>query len=411
MTSKFLFVGYGGGHISMLLPVMRALREQMSSVNCMLLAMTTGHARAVAAGEQPMGYKDLLHLVNASEALEWGMRLSEGNRSPDVSLQETVAYMGINYLDLIAQHGLLGAEQIYREQGRYGFLPLNFMRRLLDELAPDVVVATNSPRSERAALEAAIAQGIPNVGMVDLFGQDGDNYVTRAIKPGLSCVIAESVRQRLIAHGFAPESVVVTGSPAFDGLFTPANQAKARAFLEGLNWSGLSPILWAGHIEPTASQDFAIHREYGFPLEVEARLRQFVSLRGDLALIVRYHPSQWHGFPRLPAQDRVHFSVPSVLPIHPLILAAKVVVVQNSTVGLESAVGSRPVVSLEYAPSVQESFSLAAMGVSTPCHDLSELTAILDRVLAERSVPAGQYQSDGRAAVRVADLIAGILKA
>jgi len=413
--ARVLFVSYGGGHISMVLPVIREVERSYPEVECLLLALTTGHLKAltVRPGEtrRTFGYRDFLHLVDAQAAVDCGERLSAGNISPDVPLDETVAYMGINYLDLIAQHGQDGAEYLYRERGRYGFLPLHFMRRLLDELAPDVVVATNSPRSERAALEGATAQGIPCVGMVDLFGQDGDTYVTRTIKPDWTCVIAESVRQRLVARGFAPDRVVVTGSPAFDGLFTTENQGLARAFLERLQWAGLTPILWAGHVEPGASVDFAAHGEYGFALDVESTLRGFVASRRELALIVRYHPSQWHGFPRLATQERVYFSLPSQEPIHPLILAAGVVVVQNSTVGLESAVAGRRVVSLEHAPSVRESFSLAAMGVSTPCRATMELPEIVDRVLAAPRSSLGQYESDGRAAVRVADLIAGVLSA
>ena len=47
---KALFVTYGGGHVAMILPVMRALRRQHPDVQCTLLALTTGHARAVREG-------------------------------------------------------------------------------------------------------------------------------------------------------------------------------------------------------------------------------------------------------------------------------------------------------------------------------------------------------------------------
>ena len=119
--------------------------------------------------------------------------------------------------------------------------------------------------------------------------------------------------------------------------------------------------------------------------------------------------TQWHTFPRLPDQDRVHFSLPSQEPIHPLILSAKAVVVQNSTVGLESAIAGRPVISLEHSLSVKNSFSLAAMGVSTPCYSTKELPAMLDKVLSAPSEAPHQYASDGRAAARVTRLIMNAL--
>ena len=99
------------------------------------------------------------------------------------------------------------------------------------------------------------------------------------------------------------------------------------------------------------------------------------------------------------------FSQPSLESIHPLILAARVVVVQNSTVGLESAVAGRPVVSLEYSPSVQKTFSLAAMGVSIPCDSPQELVNVLDRVLRSPGIVPKEYASDGHAAGQVAGVI------
>ncbi len=411
MTRKVLFVAYGGGHITMLLPVMRALRERTPEVDCRLLALTTGHARAVAAGERPMGYKDFLHLVDAPAALDWGRRLSEGNSSPDVSPEESLAYLGINYLDLVAQHGLAGAEQRYREQGRYGFYPLHFMRRLLDEMAPDAVVSTNSPRSEQAALDVAIERGIPSIGLVDLFGADDDTYLTRPGRPPWTCVLAESVRARLLARGFPSEGVVVTGNPAFDGLFALANQQAAQRFLQAQHWRGLRPILWAGHSEPQSHPATPVPAGQGLALEVEAILRDVVRRDPGLALVVRYHPSQWHTFSPEPAQERVHFSVPPREPIHPLVLASALVVVQNSTVGLEAAVAGKPVISIENAPSVHIGFSLARMGVSTGCPAPAQLAELVPEVLARPAPQPTGYASDGRAAERVASVVQRALEA
>ena len=164
---RILFVTYGGGHVGMVLPVIRELEALLPGVDCQLMALTTGHLKARAV-RPTLGYKDFLHLVDADAVRSWGERLSEGNTSPDVPADETIAYLGINYLDLIAQHGEVGAADLYREQGRYGFRPLHFMRRVIDAVQPDVVVATNSPRSEQAALDVAGEGGSPSVGMVDL---------------------------------------------------------------------------------------------------------------------------------------------------------------------------------------------------------------------------------------------------
>lgn len=409
VAPRVLFVSYGGGHIGMVLPVMRELESLLPGVDCRLMALTTGHLRAKATRPDALGYKDFLHLVDAGAASAWGERLSEGNTSPDVPLDETIAYLGINYLDLIAQHGEDGAADLYREQGRYGFRPLNFMRRVIDALQPDAVVATNSPRSERTALDVAGERGLPAIGMVDLFGLDSDTYVLHQPKPAWTCVISEGVRQRLIARGFPAEGVVVTGNPAFDGLFSQENAAKAQQFIQDKRWQGLMPILWTGHLEPDTSNADAALAGPGLGLATEQMLRSLIRSRRELALIVRYHPNEWHRFPRFPDEDRVHFSKPGQEPIHPLLLASGAVVVQNSTVGLEAAIARRPVVSLEFATSVKNSFSLAKMGVSRPCGQLADLSSQLEQALSQPLDTTQEYASDGKAAWRVAQVIASPL--
>lgn len=407
---RVLFVSYGGGHIGMVLPVVRELEVLLPGVQCQLLALTTGHLKAKAVRQDTLGYKNFLYLVDADAARAWGERLSEGNTSPDVPRDETIAYLGINYLDLIAQHGEAGAAELYRAQGRYGFRPLHFMRAVLDALQPDAVVATNSPRSERTALDVAGERGLPAIGMVDLFGLDSDTYVLHQPKPAWTCVISEGVRERLIARGFPADGVVVTGNPAFDGLFSADNHERAQRFLAERGWQDFKPVLFAGHWEPQAHPATPVPVGQSLPREIEAVLREAVRARNDLALIVRYHPSDWTQYPRLPDEARIHFSEPPKEPIHPLILASQAVVVQTSTVGLESAVGGKPVISVENSPAAHVWFSLAQQGVSTPAATPAQLPQVLDAVLAGRGQAADpSFRSDGHAAQRVAAVVKNVL--
>jgi UDP-N-acetylglucosamine 2-epimerase len=280
------------------------------------------------------------------------------------------------------------------------------MRQVIQTLQPDVVVATNSPRSEQAALEAAKSLDIPSVGMVDLFGLDSDTYVMRNIKPDWTCVIADRVRDRLVQRGFPPEGLVVTGNPAFDGLFTEDNRRRAKAFVAERGWQDLRPVLFAGHWEPQAHPATPVPAGQALPREIEAVLRDHVRQRSDLALVVRYHPSDWTQYARLADEPRIHFSEPPKEPIHPLILASAAVVVQTSTVGLESAVAGKPVISVENSPAAHIWFSLAAQGVSTACAEPRDLPSTLARVLDGLTTSASPaFRSDGRAASRVVQVV------
>jgi hypothetical protein len=147
------------------------------------------------------------------------------------------------------------------------------------------------------------------------------------------------------------------------------------------------------------------------PREIEAVLREHVRQREDLALSVRYHPSDWTQYPRLPDEPRIHFSEPTREPIHPLILASQAVVVQTSTVGLESAVGGKPVISIENSPAAHIWFSLAQLGVATPCATPADLPQVLDTVLAGGgSGGENAYRSDAMAAARVARVVRNALE-
>lgn len=408
-SPRVLFVTYGGGHVGMVLPVIRALEAQLPGVDCQLMALTTGHRKASAV-RPTLGYRNFLHLVDADAARAWGLRLSQGNTSPDVPTDETIAYLGINYLDLIAQHGEDGASAIYRQHGRRGFFPLCFMRRVIDELKPDAVVATNSPRSEQAALEVAKSMNITTLGMVDLYGLDSDLYAQRRIQPDVTCVIAEVVRQRLLGRGMEAERVVVTGNPAFDGLFSEHNKVAAQRFLDSKCWSKLSCILWAGHAEPYNHPQTSVPAGMSLPLEIERVLREHVIANDELCLVVRYHPSDWYRYPRHSPHPRIHFSETPHELLHPLLQASAIVVVQTSTVGLEAAIVGIPVLAIENSPSAQDEFNLVRLGVASPCLTPAELPQRLTEILQKNySIPT-DYATDGGSAARVADVLISMLK-
>lgn len=396
---RILFVAYGGGHIEIVMPLMRELAAQHPDAELVLLALTTGYQKAKLAGFNPLGYRDFLHLMDREEVMRLGENLVEDNTHPAVDVLESRAYMGIGYRDLIRSHGREKAAQLYAEHGRHTFFPIHFLASIIEHIEPDAVVATSSPRSEQAALEAASAMGIPSVCIYNLFGQEGTPFVKRTTKADWTCVLSEAVRGHLVALGFREDRIVATGNPAFDAITSDVSRQLADKFLNERGWRSLSPILWAGYKEP--SQD-----GLDFPLEIEGCLRRFTADNPDTALIVRYHPSCWHLYPRAEPSARVHFSQTPYEPLAPLVLASKVVVVQNSTSGLEAATIGKPVVSLEHSPCVSQSFSFSELGISTPCHATEDLPGILTQVLADPdSYVSSQYATDGTAARRAAEVV------
>ena len=427
---SILMVAYGGGHIAMVLPVMRALRARIPGVHIDLLALTTAKRTALKAGEAPLGYVDLLHLLSPaqqSQALELGRTLLEGNAHPDVPQAESLAYLGVNALDLYQCLGPAAAQDVLAKKGRHGFYPIGFLRRVIDHLRPNLVIATNAPRSEQASLDAAGDAGIPTLAMLDLFGVGAnpgvgerasrpvrlraplsssasffaDAFAARTRHPSRVCVLAGAVRDNLVASGWPCEMIAITGNPAFDALFDPATREAAMALRKRLGWVNKKIVLLAAQPEPRGHPATRWPAGDALAQAMESQLRAWVMTRPDAALIVRHHPNHWHRYPRLPDNAQVHFSVPGEESIDPLILAADCVVVQTTTVGLQAATVGIPVLAMQCSPGALSGFSYADLGIAQGVPDVTDLPAALDFAL-DHPAPATAWARNSRAAEAVA---------
>ena len=408
---KILAVAYGGGHIAMLLPVLRALRRRDPELHIDLLALTTAARVARAAGESPLGYADLLHLLDDAErarALELGAAAMDGHTHPDIGADETRAYLGVNRLDLEWQYGADGAQSHYERHGRHGFHPVGFMRRVVDALRPELVLTTNSPRSEEAVVDAARAAGVPSLALLDLFGLPGDRFAARSRHPDRVCVLAPQVRDNLVAAGWPREIIAVTGNPAFDRLHDADTRHAAHALRVAHGWLDKQVVLLAAHPEPCAHPASPWPAGDALPLAMERALRAWVAARDDAALVVRHHPNHWHRFPRLADDARTHFSVPGEEAVDPWILAADAVVVQTTTVGVQAASVGIPVLSMRCSPGALTAFDFVALGVSRGVDDPNALGPALDALRAQRPAPTPWAQAS-RAASAVVDVAAELL--
>lgn len=404
---KVLFVTYGGGHVEMCLPVMRALRERVPGCEVKVLALTTAAGVARRAGEVPLGFLDFCQGEDGERALRYGERLVEGQQHPDVSREESLAYLGLNFLEWVDALGDEAAWQRWREVGRQGFRPLKLFQRILSQVRPDVVVATNSPRSEQAAIEAAHALGIPTLSMVDLFALPGDPYLSRKVHADRITVLSDATRDNLAAAGVPRERIVVTGNPAFDELSgDDAGDAAMRLRAER-GWGERPVVLWAGHMEPTDADPRWAGAALGDAVQ-ETLLRWTLS-RHDACLAVRYHPNEWHQFRQPAPHPRVHWSQPDRETLLPVLAAADVVVVQATTVGAQAHAAGKQVLGLAFSPLVQRSgMDYERLGMGVSAKDIESLPTLLEQQLAavrRDRFPAGP---GGSAAQRVAHEIAGL---
>jgi hypothetical protein len=288
---------------------------------------------------------------------------------------ESAAYLGLSYAELELKVGVEQARRQYQQLGRQAFLPVTTMRRILERTRPDLVVVTNSPRAERAAVMAARDLGIPAVCMVDLFAIDEVRWIGAADYAHCVCVLNEQVREFLVAAGREPAQVVVTGNPAFDTLQDPENVQRGKALRERHGWDKRRVVLWPSQAEPAIHPFDGTPGDPQLPSRVLAQLVEWTLSSEDAVLCVR--PRAGDASPPLPASEKIVVTGQD-WPLPELLHATDVVVTLTSTVGLEGHLcGARLV---QVLGSVFESaMPLARFGVADAAVSLDGLKPALDR--------------------------------
>lgn len=370
--STFL-VAYGGGHVAMLAPIASALAAAGRPFT--FLALTTASVALDRLGIPSIGFR---HLPGAEdpEVQAFGRALAADlPAGGPVAPEETIAYLGASFRDLVQEVGEAEAWRRYRSAGRHAFLPVRTLQNALQALAPSLVVATNSPRAEQAAILAAGRLGIPSICLVDLFALHAVQWIGQLGYANRVCVLNESVREMFLAYGRLPHEVVVTGNPAFDRLTAPETLAQGAGLRRERGWDdGLITLLWASQIEPDRHPFADLQGDPTLPRLVEQVLREFVAGNPLYRLVVRYHPSERIEF--LPG-ERVYFSPPQE-PISALLHAVDVVVVTASSVGLEASIAGRSVISVDasiFTPDTQFSRTGVSVGID-------EVSALPQAILA-----------------------------
>ena len=237
----------------MVIPVIKELRR-FSDIEPIVLALTLAGPVMEKAKLPYLGFKDFVRRGD-EKAVRWGCQMTAATHRPDthISIEESVAYHGLSYSDLVIRLGEPEGAQRWQEHGRQSFLPLTVMERIIKDIAPDMVVTTNSPRAERAAVEVAKHLGIPTLSMVDLFGINHQFN----INADFISVISEITINNMIQEGVSRprDAFLVLGNPAFDEAFHnrgPVDYVMRDALFPGfpkqsklLLWVG-TPAEWRG---------------------------------------------------------------------------------------------------------------------------------------------------------------------
>jgi len=394
---------YGGAHIAAVLPLYDALRQR--GHHCTLLALTTAREFARRSGVSACHPIDFLNVndacINGPGSVLADRHHTEGK---GITWSESVAYLGVSFRDLASELGEMMAWERYERQGLNAFTPVPFLRQVLADLKPDVVVATTSPRMEKAALRAAFQLDIPSLCMVELFGILEEPWISRPDNGHVVSVSRPDVARRLVAAGRQASDVHCIGSPMFDYLADPCFEQQGRLWrLQHGVAENEVLVFWAEQPEPTNSE---------LPRRVRSHLATLAKASG-WRLVVRLHPSSTDASKEAlpPGVLQSHADEPLMA----VMSACDVGVTLTSTVGWELLLANKPLLVLRLSPNqgaVTFGQGDGALAVDSLDECRDALTLLLGDTQKSRQLADLRHQlpRPGGAATRISDLIEQIVQ-
>lgn len=392
---KLLFVTYGGGHAQALIPLVEKLKIEYRIT---VLALTTARSLFSGDGYQLLSYDELSFLVDSSFQKIGYELTKDSEQSGVVSTEESIAYHGINYLDLVQRFGANETELKYSKLGRQCFMPINFMKQVLFYIKPDLVLATNSPRTERASIEAAGLLGIKSLCLVDLFALQEKEWVGRPGYANKVCVLNYYVKQLLIEEGRSFDEIEVTGNPAFDKLGSQSVISSAQLYKEKVLPRGKKIIFWASQPEP---ETHPFTKESGgdpdLPLKIERALVDFVDAAKDWALVIRLHPSE----NRIPFNDSSNVYISnSSEKMTDVLFSCDCLITIASTVALEAHLVGKPVVTVDLSIFTPDA-PFSSMGVSNGVSNLADLPKAITDTQYSSEIQVAENLNATQSVIRV----------
>ena len=307
--------------------------------------------------------------------------------------------------------------------------------QLLRDIQPSLLLcgtSVNGVDLEKPFVDAARAYRVPSLGLLDFWS----NYAARfsdsrgnlVFLPDFIGVMDSQAREQMIAEGFPPARLCVTGQPAFDCLearrreFTPARREAFRASLG----AGIHDHLMVFVSQPLAamygSNSSCAHNHPGY--EEREVLQQVVSAletiseetSAKIVLAVRPHPRERaEDFLQL-ASSRIQIRLAREANAHELVLSADLVAGMTSALLVEACYLGAVTLSLQPGLRTADVLPTNAGGVTRAVYRSDEiLPAIREGLLSPTTREAAQrrlasFLTDGRATQRVLDQVFELMR-
>jgi hypothetical protein len=208
--NKILMVGYGGGHITMLILIAERLRRVGWFVDILPLATAIPYCLDNKI-KGILRLSEELSLLNPtrSELNYIENLMNEVVYHPDIPKVESKAYYIIGLLCNIRQLGSKLTKERFISSGRRSFDPVIFAKLLLIKGGYSSVFTTNVPRYERAFARAGNSLDLSTYAIDDLIGRPLEPIEAKV------CFVDNMTALKNMRKTFDGE-IVVSGNPVFD---------------------------------------------------------------------------------------------------------------------------------------------------------------------------------------------------
>ena len=354
---KILFVSYGGGHINIILPIYKKCKK--NGFHADLIALTGAKLVTESQNIKSLGFIDFVEDKEKEKFRKFGEKIINENydQNSGIDREESIYYLGINWSENLERYGEEKTKLLYKKIKRHSFLPINFFEKIIQKNNYKLVITTNSPKSESAALIAANRLNIKSIRIEDLFFDDiiqhdlkekiGKDFSSSIGKYKLSptkifvmCQFTKDLyksKKKKLLLDTKESDVIVTGQPAFDRFSINSSSFKNKK----QNSSKKNYVLWCHGNTIDLNEVLNL---------ISFWLKTFTS--NPLPFAIKLHPNcpekeKSYIDQTLSKFSNNYFFVESNSSIEEAIIASKVLIAQFSTSMLEAFFLRKPSICLD----------------------------------------------------------------
>ncbi len=274
-----------------------------------------------------------------------------------------------------------------------------------------VLIMCEDPKRQKITAELAKKKGIKTLLLMHGTIGTRDTMYDKILSNQIA-VYGEHYKKILLEMGHPKSKIKITGNPAWDNILKGTLEKKDLYQKLNLPIDKKMILLATTH----------------FPLDIRdgmayATFKAMLDMPSEYHLIIKLHPEERHNFYHLCSEE---FKVPATIVdelslLHPLIINSELVIISDSTVGLETILLNKPLIdiNLSGAPFSNDYVEKgAALGVRGEEDLLLVMRSILRNEKVRKQLEKNRqryiyehaYKQDGKAAERVVRLIKKMIK-